>query len=72
MLNFKTRIFSCFLRSLKIRFIVFICHEVHHAQPRLKTRLMMLPVASIPLRTIFLILSYLTSPNWWNNLSGLG
>jgi hypothetical protein len=45
---------------------------VHHAQPRLKTRLMMLPVASIPLGAIFLILFYLTSPNWWNNLSGLG
>lgn len=36
--------------------IVFLFHGVHHAQPRLKTRLVMPPAASIPLALFFLFL----------------
>ena len=34
--------------------IVFMFHGVHHAQPRLKTRLVMPPVISIPMSAVFL------------------
>jgi len=33
--------------------IFFLFHGVHHAQPQLKTRLVMPPVVSIPLALIF-------------------
>jgi sterol desaturase/sphingolipid hydroxylase (fatty acid hydroxylase superfamily) len=39
--------------------IVFLFHGVHHAQPRLKTRLVMPPAVSVPLAAIFLTLFYL-------------
>jgi len=39
--------------------IVFLFHGVHHAQPRMKTRLVMPPVVSIPMSAFFLILYYL-------------
>lgn len=39
--------------------IVFLFHGVHHAQPRLKTRLVMPPAVSIPMSALFLGLYYL-------------
>jgi sterol desaturase/sphingolipid hydroxylase (fatty acid hydroxylase superfamily) len=36
--------------------IVFLFHGVHHAQPRLKTRLVMPPAISIPMAAVFLVL----------------
>ncbi len=36
--------------------IVFLFHGVHHLQPRMKTRLVMPPVVSIPLGALFLFL----------------
>ncbi len=39
--------------------IVFLFHGVHHAQPRLKTRLVMPPAVSVPLAALFLTLFYL-------------
>lgn len=39
--------------------ISFLLHGVHHAQPRSKTRLVMPPVASIPLALVFYVLFYL-------------
>jgi dihydroceramide fatty acyl 2-hydroxylase len=50
--------------------IVFLFHGVHHAQPRLKTRLVMPPPVSIPMSAFFLLLySYifgqlLGAPQW--------
>lgn len=35
--------------------IVFLFHGVHHAQPRMKTRLVMPPVVSLPLGALFLL-----------------
>jgi sterol desaturase/sphingolipid hydroxylase (fatty acid hydroxylase superfamily) len=39
--------------------IVFLFHGVHHAQPRMKTRLVMPPAASLPMAAFFLLLFYL-------------
>jgi sterol desaturase/sphingolipid hydroxylase (fatty acid hydroxylase superfamily) len=39
--------------------IVFLFHGVHHAQPRMKTRLVMPPAASLPMAALFLVLFYL-------------
>ncbi len=39
--------------------IVFLFHGVHHVQPRMKTRLVMPPVVSLPLGAFFLLLFYL-------------
>ncbi len=39
--------------------IVFLFHGVHHVQPRMKTRLVMPPVVSLPLGALFLLLFYL-------------
>ena len=50
--------------------IVFLFHGVHHAQPRLKTRLVMPPVVSIPMSAVFLLLytfifgQLLGQPQW--------
>jgi sterol desaturase/sphingolipid hydroxylase (fatty acid hydroxylase superfamily) len=50
--------------------ISFLFHGVHHAQPQLKTRLVMPPVVSIPLAAIFFGLFYLVcavvfgAPQW--------
>ncbi len=50
--------------------IFFLFHGVHHAQPQLKTRLVMPPVVSIPLAAIFYGLFYLVvavllkGPQW--------
>ena len=50
--------------------IVFLFHGVHHAQPRLKTRLVMPPVVSIPMSAVFLLLytfifsNLLGQPQW--------
>ena len=38
--------------------IVFLFHGVHHAQPRLKTRLVMPPAVSIPLIALTLLIAY--------------
>ncbi len=39
--------------------ITFLFHGIHHAQPQIKTRLVMPPVVSIPLAAIFFGLFYL-------------
>ncbi len=39
--------------------IVFLFHGVHHAQPQMKTRLVMPPVVSMPLAAVFYGLFYL-------------
>jgi len=50
--------------------IFFLFHGVHHAQPQLKTRLVMPPVVSIPLALVFYGLFYLifvillSAPQW--------
>jgi len=50
--------------------IVFLFHGVHHAQPQIKTRLVMPPVVSIPLAAIFYGLFYVIfallfqAPQW--------
>lgn len=56
--------------SEKLKRILFLAHGVHHAQPRVKTRLVMPPVLSIPLAALFLGLFWLIvgklllSPRW--------
>jgi sterol desaturase/sphingolipid hydroxylase (fatty acid hydroxylase superfamily) len=50
--------------------IVFLFHGIHHAQPRLKTRLVMPPPVSIPMSVFFVGLYYLVfgqllgQPQW--------
>ena len=50
--------------------VFFLFHGVHHAQPQLKTRLVMPPVVSIPLAVLFYGLFYLivgvllSGPHW--------
>jgi sterol desaturase/sphingolipid hydroxylase (fatty acid hydroxylase superfamily) len=50
--------------------IVFLFHGVHHAQPRMKTRLVMPPAASIPMGACFFVLfnlllgRLLAQPHW--------
>jgi sterol desaturase/sphingolipid hydroxylase (fatty acid hydroxylase superfamily) len=49
--------------------IVFLFHGVHHAQPSLKTRLVMPPVVSVPLAVVFyglfsLVFQALQAPLW--------
>lgn len=39
--------------------IVFLFHGVHHAQPRLKTRLVMPPVVSLPMGAVIFLFFYL-------------
>ncbi len=46
--------------------IVFLFHGVHHAQPRMKTRLVMPPAVSIPLGLFFLLLFQLIVGRWMN------
>ena len=41
--------------------IVFLFHGVHHAQPRMKTRLVMPPAVSIPMGAAFWLLSGLAT-----------
>ncbi len=45
--------------------IVFLFHGVHHAQPRMKTRLVMPPAASIPMGAAFWLLFYLLVGQGW-------
>lgn len=40
-------------KSAKAERIVFLFHGIHHAQPQIKTRLVMPPVVAIPLALIF-------------------
>ncbi|MCX7670234.1 MAG: hypothetical protein N2439_09195, partial [Anaerolineae bacterium] len=40
-------------QSERLQQIFFLFHGVHHAQPQLKTRLVMPPVVSIPLAVVF-------------------
>ncbi|HET7375780.1 MAG TPA: fatty acid hydroxylase, partial [Anaerolineae bacterium] len=49
--------------------ITFLFHGVHHAQPSLKTRLVMPPVVSVPLALVFyglfsLVFTALNAPLW--------
>lgn len=43
----------------KAKRIIFLFHGIHHAQPQIKTRLVMPPVVSIPLAAIFYGFFYL-------------
>jgi sterol desaturase/sphingolipid hydroxylase (fatty acid hydroxylase superfamily) len=58
------------VKGEKAQRIVFLFHGVHHAQPQMKTRLVMPPVVSIPLALIFYGLFYLLftvlfqAPHW--------
>lgn len=52
--------------------IVFLFHGVHHAQPRMKTRLVMPPVVSIPLGALFLALFTLVFGQWLGHLHWVG
>jgi len=47
--------------------IIFLFHGVHHAQPQMKTRLVMPPVVSIPLAALFYGLFYLVFAILLNN-----
>lgn len=55
----------------KMERIVFLFHGIHHAQPQIKTRLVMPPVVSIPLAAVFFGLFYLIfavilkAPQWF-------
>jgi sterol desaturase/sphingolipid hydroxylase (fatty acid hydroxylase superfamily) len=40
-------------KGKKMERIVFLFHGIHHAQPQIKTRLVMPPVVSIPLAALF-------------------
>lgn len=50
--------------------VFFLFHGVHHAQPRVKTRLVMPPVVSIPMASIFyglfwlVLAQILSTPHW--------
>lgn len=58
------------VKGQKAERIVFLFHGVHHAQPQMKTRLVMPPVVSIPLAAIFFGLFYVIfallfqAPQW--------
>jgi sterol desaturase/sphingolipid hydroxylase (fatty acid hydroxylase superfamily) len=45
--------------SEKMKRFLFLMHGVHHAQPRVKTRLVMPPALSIPLSALFYLLFWL-------------
>ncbi len=57
-------------KSERVAKIWFMFHGVHHAQPQLKTRLVMPPALSIPLAVVFYFLFYfvigkvLGAPQW--------
>ncbi len=46
-------------KSERAKRIVFLFHGIHHAQPQIKTRLVMPPIVSIPLALLFYGLFYL-------------
>lgn len=52
-------------RNAKMKRVSFLVHGVHHTQPRMKTRLVMPPVLSIPMTIMF-------GCAYWLVLSGLG
>ena len=52
-------LFHFHARTAKGQRIMFLFHGVHHAQPQMKTRLVMPPIVSIPLAALFLGLFYL-------------
>lgn len=58
------------VKGEKAERIIFLFHGVHHAQPQLKTRLVMPPAVAIPLAAIFYGLFYLVftvifaAPQW--------
>jgi len=58
------------VKGEKAQRIIFLVHGVHHAQPQMKTRLVMPPAVAIPLAAIFYGLFYLIfavilqSPQW--------
>ena len=47
------------VKGARAQRIIFLFHGVHHAQPQMKTRLVMPPVVSIPLAAIFFGFYYL-------------
>jgi sterol desaturase/sphingolipid hydroxylase (fatty acid hydroxylase superfamily) len=46
-------VFHFHARGERLKRVFFLFHGVHHAQPQLKTRLVMPPVVSIPLAALF-------------------
>ena len=46
--------------------IVFLFHGIHHAQPQIKTRLVMPPVVSVPMAVIFYLLFITVVGRWLN------
>ena len=52
-------LFHYHAKGARAQRVFFLVHGVHHAQPQLKTRLVMPPVVSIPLAFIFYGLFYL-------------
>ncbi len=65
-------VFHFHAKSPRMERITFLFHGVHHAQPQCKTRLVMPPVVSLPLASIFYGLFWLVigdllrSPVWVN------
>lgn len=63
-------LFHMLVKGEKAQRIIFLFHGVHHAQPQMKTRLVMPPAVAIPLAAIFYGLFYLIfavilqSPQW--------
>lgn len=51
-------------RSPRQEKIVYLFHGIHHHQPQCKTRLVMPPVVSIPLASVFVALFYLIVGRW--------
>lgn len=45
--------------SDKMKRFLFLMHGIHHAQPRVKTRLVMPPVVSLPMAALFYLLFWL-------------
>ena len=52
--------------------IAFLFHGVHHAQPRMKTRLVMPPAVSIPMGAIVYLLFYLILAKVFGQLAWVG
>jgi dihydroceramide fatty acyl 2-hydroxylase len=52
-------LFHYHAKGARAQRVFFLFHGVHHAQPQLKTRLVMPPVVSIPLAAVFYGLFYL-------------
>jgi sterol desaturase/sphingolipid hydroxylase (fatty acid hydroxylase superfamily) len=74
--NLHRYLFHFHPRGYVMKRLIFLLHGVHHAQPQLKTRLVMPPAVSIPVAFLFYGLFYaiagilLRSPQWVYPLLG--